>query len=299
MISKFQDYLTFIYIFETKSISKTALLLNRTPSSISKKLTKLEDELQVQLVDRSTSYFEITPIGHSFYEKCKEIMAKIQECEQFLLESNDRASGELGLSIPELMSNDAFYGCIADFSQKYPDIRLNIQVTNKLVDIAHTHIDFFIRSGNLQDSQLVAIKLLDTSPLLCASPSYLERKGIPYALYDVVKSGDFIVPSYVNLNQKFKQLFSDCGVHYQDLVIFHTSDNLQGIIKLVKRGQGITLVPHIYISEDLEREDLVQVCLEVNFPSIPVNLVYRKRASTTRIMKLFKQHICDSFSCYE
>jgi len=298
MISKFQDCLTFIHIFETKSISKTALLLNRTPSSISKKLAKLEDELQVQLVERSTNYLEITPIGHDFYEKCKEIMVKLQECEALLLESNNRISGELGLSIPELMSNDAFYDCIAEFSQNYPDVKLNIQVTNKVVDIANTHIDFFIRSGDLRDSQLVATKLLDTMPVLCASPDYLARKGRPESLYTAVKSGDFITPTYVNLNEKFKQLFSDHHVQYQDLVVSHSSDNLEGIVKLVRRGQGIALVPHIYIGKDLDCEDLVAIRLDVTFPTIPINLVHRRRASTTRIMALFKQHVCGFFSEY-
>ncbi len=299
MISNLRDFLTFIHIFETKSISNTALLLNRTPSSISKKLAKLEDELQVQLVDRSTNYLEITPIGHEFYVKCKEIMAKIQECEELLLESNNRISGKLGLSIPELMNNDIFYDCIAEFSQHYPDIKLNIQVTNKVVDTSNTQIDFFIRSGELQDSQLIAMTLLGTKPVLCASPNYLEQKGQPDSLHAAVKSGDFITPTYVNLNEKFKQLLSHHNVQYQDLVDSHSSNNLDSIIKLVKRGQGMALVPHIFVEKDFERHHLVAVGLDVNFPRIPINLVHRRRASTTRIMTLFKQHISSYFSGYE
>jgi DNA-binding transcriptional LysR family regulator len=299
MISNLRDCLTFIHIFETKSISNTALLLNRTPSSISKKLAKLEEELQVQLVDRSTNYLEVTPIGHEFYGKCKEIMAKIQECEELLLESNNRISGKLGLSIPELMSNDIFYDCIADFSQQYPDIKLNIQVTNQVVDTSNTQIDFFIRSGELQDSQLIATKLFGTKPVLCASPDYLEQKGQPDSLYAAIKSGDFITPTYVNLNEKFKQLLSHHNVQYQDLVVSHSSDNLDSIIKLVKRGQGMALVPHFFVEKDFERNYLVTVGLDVSFPRIPINLLHRKRALTTRMKTLFKQHISSYFSDYE
>jgi DNA-binding transcriptional LysR family regulator len=197
------------------------------------------------------------------------------------------------------MSNDIFYDCIADFLQHYPDIKLNIQVTNKVVDTSNTQIDFFIRSGELQDSQLIATTLLSAKPVLCASPNYLEQKGQPDSLYAAVKSGDFITPTYVNLNEKFKQLLSHHNVQYQDLVVSHSSDNLDSIIKLVKRGQGMALVPHIFVEKDFERHDLVALGLDVNFPRIPINLVHRRRASTTRIMTVFKQHISRYFSDYE
>lgn len=285
----------FIHIFETKSISKTALMLNHTPSSISKKLTKLEMDLKVQLVERSTNYLEITPVGHDFYEKCKEIMIKVRECEHLLIESNNRVSGKLGLSIPEIMSNNTFYDCIADFTKQYPDVKFNIQVANKIVDSGNTNIDFFIRSGSLQDSQLIAIKLLDTSPILCASLGYLEQKGVPINLLDAVTCGDFIAPSYVNLNQKFKQFFSAHNIQYHELATSHLSDNLDGILKLVKRGVGFSLVPHIYISKELTQGELVPICPQAKFPTIPVNLIYRKRATPTKLMTLFKEHICDYF----
>ncbi|MEJ2619431.1 MAG: LysR substrate-binding domain-containing protein [Candidatus Thiodiazotropha sp.] len=154
-------------------------------------------------------------------------------------------------------------------------------------------------SGELKDSQLIATTLLDAKLVLRTSPYYLEQKGRPDSLYAAVNSGDFITPTFVNLKEKFNQLLSHHNVHYQDLVFSHTSDNLDSIIKLVKRGQGMALVPHIFVEKDFERHYLVSVGLDVNFPRIPVNLMHRRRTSKIRIMTVFKQYVSSYFSVYK
>ena len=288
-MGKLDEYLAFVTIVELRSLSKAAQALHLSPSAISKKLTQLEDSLSVTLLERSTRSLSVTDIGQSFYRDCKSILTSVTEAEARLGDNQKRVMGKLTLSCPRVLLQPPFFRMLNQFKQQYPDIKFNVSVSNKIEDLIDGQIDFAFRIAPLKDSRLTAIPFLDTRPVFCASPEYIEKYGNPENLLDL-KNHTVIIPTYLNLSDRIRQLFPNQGGSL-DLELLDTTDDVYALYQWVKQGGGISMMLDMMINNDIKNGELVPLFPELPFPIQKAQLLFNKTRYQPKKMVLFREFI--------
>lgn len=296
-MAKFDEYQAFTSIVELGSLSKAADSLHLSPSAISKKLSLLEGALDVQLIDRSTRSLAITDAGKSFYRDCKAILAAVAQAEDRLLDEKDELTGKLTLSCPRVLLQPSFFALLNQFSERYPLIKIDLSVSNDIEDLVGGRIDYAFRIGQLKDSRLQAIPLIDTHPLFCASPGYLEKRGRPQQLHEL-KQHKVIIPTYLNLSDRIRQLFAGIAPDQGslDLALFDTTDDVYALYQIVRQGGGISMMLDLMVSSDISSGKLEHLFPSIPFPSQKLVLLYPKKQHQSRKSTLFKEFIKTHFA---
>lgn len=163
----------FIKVAELGSFSKAAKVLNMAPSSVTRSIDSLESELNVALFKRSTRQLLLTDKGHIFLEGAFKLVASSDSLRMLMMADNREPEGSLRVSVFESFGRLSVCPVIPEFLEKYPKIKIEIELENKIVDLAGENIDVAIRVGTPEDSNLKARKLLPNHTFICASPGYL------------------------------------------------------------------------------------------------------------------------------
>lgn len=161
--------------------------LGLSPAVISKRIGHLERRLGVRLFQRTTRQIRLTETGEGFYQRITDVIASIQEAEAFASQGNDRPSGMLRVCAPSSFARSHIAPHLGSLIVKYPDLNVELSVSDDAVDVVGEGFDVAIRIGELDDSSLVAKKLASCRRVLCASPDYLARAGVPQSLGDLDK----------------------------------------------------------------------------------------------------------------
>jgi DNA-binding transcriptional LysR family regulator len=169
----------FIKVVEIGSFSGAAQVLDMAPSSVSRCMDKLEDELDTTLFERSTRQLSLTEKGNIFYEGALALVSDADNLKDALGTSATARQGKLRISVFESFGRLHICPYISEFMQRYPKINLDIELDNRVVDLFSEDVDVSIRMGIPQDSQLKARTLLSNHTVICASPDYLLRCGTP------------------------------------------------------------------------------------------------------------------------
>lgn len=178
------DLRTFVQVVERGSFTSAADGVGLTPSAVSKSITRLEDRLGTRLFHRTTRKLALTTEGEQFYLRARDIVAAIEEAE-----ADVRATGTpkgalrincvTGFALHELSQH------IPEFLERYPGIDIQINVTDRIVDLLEENVDLAIRTGTLENESLIARKIKTFQRRLYASPEYLSRRGIPQTPSDL------------------------------------------------------------------------------------------------------------------
>ena len=297
-MSKFSDYKTFSVIVESLTLTEAANRLHRSVSAVSKQLTKLEQSLGVQLIDRSTHSLSVTEIGNSFYLKCKKILYAIEDTEQQIKDGMVTPSGKIHLSFPEVMLRMGLMDMLSVFHQEYPEIIFDFKVSNQLDNVIEEQIDFSFRFGQLTDSRLTAFKLTETDFVICATNQYITQYGRPETIDSMFLTHKMLLPSYVNLSEKIRVLLSPTCTLPIKLDSVHTSTSEAVIYQAVLRSMGIAILLKKSIVSDLKRGNLVELFPKVELKKQAIHLVYHQRDYLPQKMKLFKQFVKDNSGRY-
>lgn len=288
-MGKLDEYQAFVTIVELKSFSKAAQALHLSPSAISKKLTQLEDSLSVTLLERSTRALSVTDIGQSFYRDCKSILTSVTEAEDRLSDNQKRIMGKLTLSCPRVLLQPDFFHMLNQFKQQHPDIKFNVSVSNEVEDLIDGQIDFAFRIAPLKDSRLTAIPFLETRPVFFTSPGYIKEYGRPENLLDL-KNHTVIIPTYLNLSDRIRQLFPNQGGSLE-LELLDTTDDVYALYQWVKQGGGISMMLDMMINEDIKNGGLEPLFPELSFPTQKAQLLFNKTRYQPKKMILFREFV--------
>ena len=169
----------FVKVAEELSITRAARALNLPKSTVSRRLTRLEERLGVRLIHRSTRNLNLTEVGVAFYERCARLIAEADEAEMAISELHQIPRGHLRITAPSLFAVAFLRPIVADFMEQYQDVTIELMLSSRVVNVIEEGFDLAIRVGRLEDSTLVARKLGPTAMGIYASPAYLERWGEP------------------------------------------------------------------------------------------------------------------------
>lgn len=168
----------FVKAAETLSFVAAARSLGVSPSAVGKSVSRLEQAMGVRLFQRSTRRVQLTAEGALFFERCRRILDELQDAQAMLSDTMQAPRGRLKVSLPAV-GYRFLLPQLAEFRQLYPEVELDLDFSDNLVDVVEDGVDVAIRSGSLPDSRLVARRLGPFRFVLCASPAYLERHGVP------------------------------------------------------------------------------------------------------------------------
>lgn len=174
----------FVRVVELSGFSAAARSLRMTPSAVSKLVARLEARLGARLVNRSTRKLQLTPEGMTFYERCVQVLADIDEAERAVA-AGAAPRGRLRVNANVPFGLHHLLPLVPHFVARYPEVTLDITLTDQVVDLLEERADVAIRTGPLRSTRLVARKLGESRMAVVGAPSYLERHGVPRTLAEL------------------------------------------------------------------------------------------------------------------
>lgn len=195
------DYLAdvevFVSVVEKGSLSAGAVALGTTPSVVSRAISRLEARLGVQLLRRTTRRLSLTEAGLLYLEQSRAAFELIDGAERSIQGQDGELNGRVRLSVPTTYGHYRLPALLGGFARQYPQVRIELSISNRNVDLVAEGYDLAIRLGQLPDSGLIGRKLEDAPLCLVASPDYLQRAGTPRQLEDLAAHAclPFIMPS--------------------------------------------------------------------------------------------------------
>ncbi|MDR2262517.1 MAG: LysR family transcriptional regulator [Enterobacter asburiae] len=288
----------FVRVVELNSFTRAAEQLQTHRPSISKAITRLESELGVKLLHRTTRKLQLTDEGHAFYERSKLLLNEAAEL-MASYSSGQHPHGRLRVDSPLALTHTMLIPALGDFQQRYPDIDVVLTSTDRKIDFLSEGIDCVIRLGKLEDSSFISRRLGSVQLMTCAAPSYLEKYGQPQTLDQLqdhkavnffsrnsreVMDWQFIVEGKV-VNQKVK---SSILVDNSDTFLTSALNGL-GLIQ----GISVALAPHIASGA------LVPVLSQ--YPCAPkdVSVLFPDRRYLPPKVRVFIDWFSDVFSRYQ
>lgn len=250
----------FVQVVKSGSLVAAARASGLSPSAVSKAITRLEQHLATRLINRNTRSMALTAEGMRYYERCLGILNAVEEARNELLQANHSPSGTLRVS---LVQESLVFPLMTSFAARYPAIVLDLDFSDRLVDVIEEGFDVAIRSGHVADSRLVARKITTFSSSVVASPAYLDRAGAPEAPADL--AGHACVHYRFPHSGKLElwQLKTLSPAQFAALPLTMVCNNMHARQDFARKGLGLAWLPDYYVQEDLRRGSLV--CLLERF----------------------------------
>tara|TARA_B100000497_G_C7677553_1_gene409469 strand:- start:1384 stop:2289 length:906 start_codon:yes stop_codon:yes gene_type:complete len=172
-------------VVENDSLAGAARSLNVSPSVVSKQLSALEDRLGVRLINRTTRRISVTQEGTAYYESCKRIITDVAEAENAVSSAHAAPRGLLKITAPVTFAHRHLTPHLPKFLDMFPEVEVQVQVNDRVVDLVDEGIDLAIRISQLKDSSLIARRLAPNRRYIAATPEYLKKNGTPNAVDDL------------------------------------------------------------------------------------------------------------------
>ncbi|HEY2623269.1 MAG TPA: LysR family transcriptional regulator [Dyella sp.] len=284
----------FVRVVEAKSFAAAAAQLGMTPSGVSRAVSRLEEQLGARLLFRSTRSLRLTDDGASFHARCKEILADLTEATEALGYASRKPSGKLRIGVPAAVGRALLIPRLAEFEQRYPDIRLELSMCDYAYDLNEEGIDCAIRLGPLEDSSLIARKIGYLRNVVCASPEYLARYGAPQSIEDLKQHRciNYVAP---NGRPRQWQFDTPSGQVSVDIDAHMLINDAESVIQAVVSGLGITQTPHIIAACMLDFGKLELVMTDTMSTGKPVWIVYPQKKHLSARVQAFIEWVREVF----
>jgi DNA-binding transcriptional LysR family regulator len=250
-VTAIADLEIFARVARTGNMSAAGREMNLSPAVVSKRISLLEEELGARLFQRTTRQLTLTETGEGYYKRVVDILNLVEEAEDFVARRNTNARGLLKVTAPTTFTRLHIAPVLSQFLARYPEIELDLNLTDDFVDIISRGFDVAIRIGELQDSSLVQKKLASDHRVMVAAPAYIERFGAPEKLADL----DFHNCLSAGA-QEFWKLQGPDGVHQTRVKGNIRSNSADLVRQALLDGLGIGLRSLWDVGPELRRGEL-------------------------------------------
>jgi DNA-binding transcriptional LysR family regulator len=273
------------------SLQAAALSLKMPIATLSRRLQKLEHSLGCRLLERSAHHFALTEIGRHYFSACGPLLTDLQAVTEQLDAVQHELSGPLRVTAPVNLSQQWLGRCFFDFMRRYPNIRLQLVVSNQNENLIEQQLDAAIRVGDPQEGNWIARRVWQTHLGLCASPDYLERMPPIEHPRDLAEH-TLVVAAPMN-NWQLTHLGSSETFTVLPQPYFLCSD-IGVALDAVADGFGIVLVPNYYFTNPRDtRRQLTPVLPAWRGQPRPVYLMYRDRQAMSARLRVFIDHVVE------
>ena len=278
-MNPFEDMRIFSQVMESGSFTAAADKLGLSKQFVSRRLMALEERLGGRLLNRSTRRLDPTPLGQSYYESSLRLLNKVEQVEQGIAGQTSEPRGTVRVSAP-LSFAVAHLGCLLpEFLERYPQVSVEVDLSDRSVDLLGEGYDLALRIGVLEDSTLIARRLAAIDRVYCASPDYLARKGTPsrpdeLTDHDCLPYGHGRQVQWRFLEQGKLRVVTVCGRM--------RANNGELLRDAAIKGMGITYLPTFIVGEALASGQLVPVLQDFVTEPLQLSAVYPQHRQSAR-----------------
>lgn len=280
---------------ELASFTAAAAQAGVTQAAVSRAVSRLEERLGVQLFVRSTRSVRLTERGRAYYAQCRQALGQLVEAERELTGEQAVATGLVRISLPTSYGHYRVMPILSKFRRKYPQVRLEIQLSNRDVDLVAESVDLAIRARNPPDSGLIARRIEDADLVVVAAPSYLKRRGTPKTPDDLgrheciqferPRTGQTI-PWLLRVNGE------DVEVDTSGAVCI--TDDILGVSTAARAGLGLAQTYRFVVADDLESGALVEVLRDHGGTARPFSILYPANRHMPQRVRVLVEFLLES-----
>lgn len=271
--------------------SAAARALGVTPSAVSKTISRLEARLGVRLLNRTTRRLTPTADGDMLIARGRHILAELDEAEMQVTRSRGMPRGLLRLHTLVAFGLHSLPPVLPEFLRRYPEVQVEISISDRLVDLVEEGGDLAVRSGRLADSSLVARHICDSERVICAAPAYLRKHGTPRRPEDLLRHNCIVISGHPQLRRWPFDDPKDDGIRTIEVGGSVSANNAENVLQMALLGVGIVRLGDLVTAEHIRAGRLVPVLVDRHHVEpLPLHAVYpqsRLRSPKVAVMVEF------------
>ncbi len=270
---------------ETGSLSAASRQLRIPLATVSRRVSELEQHLNIRLLHRGNRKLVVTDAGRSYVASCRRIMEEIAEVERTASGEYRAPQGELILTAPAVLGRSHVLPVVIEFLRTFPDIRMRMQFTDRQVNLVDEHVDLAVRIGELPDSSMIATRVGLIRPVLCASPAYLKRRGKPKQPADLAAHDCVIHGSHAT--SQHWEFFTGKTSQTIEIRSRLAVDLAEATVAAAMAGAGIVRVLSYLVDDLVKSRSLVKLLEPYEPAPIPVSLIYPSQRQVPLKLRAF------------
>ncbi len=298
----------FVRAVELGGFSAAARDLDLTPSALSKLTTRLEDRLGVRLMNRTTRKLALTAEGEAYFASARRILMEIEEAESAVTRFSAHPKGLLRVNVGAAFGLHQLAPALPKFLDRYPQIELDITITDRLVDLVEEGADVAIRNSVLADSSLVAKKICDLQRVICASPAYLKKHGTPRRAVDLLQHNCISLSGAPQLRRwpfdvaggkagAVGEKTTENSIEYIDVKGNVSANNAEALLQLAATGVGIIRLTDVIVGDGIRAGWLTPILLDIHHVEpVPLSAVYPHGKHKSPRVAAFVNFLVETFS---
>ncbi len=283
----------FVGVINTGSFTAAAQALGHSTSYVSKEITRLEKRLGSRLLNRTTRTISLTDAGRAYFERCSQIVIDAENAERSIGQLQDKPRGLLRVNAPVSFSSAYLLDYLAEFMNSFPEITLEIEFNDRMIDVVAEGYDVVIRAGKIKDSNLVARKFTTSKSVVVASPGYLKKNGRPIEASELEQHACLAYSLIANPTLwDFVKNSSHTTVNVTPRLM---ANNAELEVAMAVNGVGIGRLPLFCCEQEIARGELEIILEDYEQPEIGVYAVYPHRQYLTAKVRVFVDFLVDKF----
>ena len=292
-MDKLSSLRAFVKVVESGSFAEAGRQLRLSRSAISKYIGELEASLGVQLIVRTTRHASPTEAGQLYFERAVAILAELDAADQAVSQSQAAPRGLLRVNAPMSFGTMRLGPVVAEFMLRYPELQLQIVLSDDLLDPVQDGFDVTLRIAELESSSLVARKIMPVERVICAAPAYLAQHGTP-ASPEQLRHHTSLTYGFLLTGNQWKLTGPD-GDHWIQPAWSLCVNNAEVLRDVAIKGQGIALIPRFIAADALESGALTAILADYTAPPLALYAIYPPTRHLSVKVRLFIDFLVERF----
>jgi DNA-binding transcriptional LysR family regulator len=284
----------FVRAIERGTFAAAAGDLDLTPSAVSKLIGRLEGRLGVRLVNRTTRKLALTAEGETYFHSGRRLLEAVDGLEHEVAASSSRPRGLLRINTAVAFGVQHLAPALIEFHRRYPDVRVNMSLTDRPVDLHAEQIDVAVHMGPLNDPSLASYTIAEVERVVCASPAYIEQFGAPQTPGDLARHRCVVFTAPGRGRWPFRT--ADGGVELMDVPATFASDSFDCILQLALQGAGIARLADFMAARPIRAGKLTPLLVDLHLPERrPAIAVFQPGAQKIPKVRVFLEFLRERF----
>ncbi|MEZ2720396.1 LysR family transcriptional regulator [Paenalcaligenes hominis] len=294
-MSRYTEIRSFVLVAERGSFAAAAVVEGVTPVVLGRRLDALEKRLGVKLMHRSTRGLVLTDLGEQFLEQCKLLLHDFALAEASISDQHNTMRGRLVVSAPAAFGRKHVAPHVLAFKQRYPELHLTFNFTDSVIDLVNEGYDMGIRVGAVYDPNYVAVRLYPNQRVVCGTPAYFEKQGIPQTPEDLVHHN--CLAFNLQGGQQHGWTFIRNGRVFSVRVQGDLDSNEGELLyDCVKKGWGVGWRSTWEIQAELQKGELITVLDDYAIPDYDIQAVYQQQRYVPAKVRVFTAYLKDIYN---
>ncbi|AXI04536.1 LysR family transcriptional regulator [Aquirhabdus parva] len=295
-MDQLQAMQVFVRVCESGSFTHASDVLGISRAAASNAIQQLEGQLQTRLLNRTTRHVQLTADGQTYFERCIRLLADFAETQVLFQQSDQKPRGKLRVDVPSRIARCVIVPALPDFFERYPDIELQLDVTDRQIDLFREGVDCVVRGGQSQDHNLISVNLGMLAQSNCASPSYIDHYGLPLAIEDLEKHW---MVSYASplTGQVYDWEYQRNGILKTiNMKSRLTVNNVEAYIASAIAGLGLIQIPSYDVAAEIKQGMLMPVLLDYPPDQLQLNILYPRWRQLSQPVQVFTAWMREQFA---